>query len=88
MTGKRLKAQLDRLEKIKLQIKEEQNKIEQDLGKTFLKTFDLTHEDSTRANELLEELSMLYEENKEVNTEKELSEETNYNNQKNDNVTV
>ena len=88
MTGTRLKTQMDKLEKIKQQIKEEQNKIEQDLGKAFLKTFDLTHEDSKKANELLEELLMLHEEHKEVKTKNEVSEKNTYNNLTNNNVTV
>lgn len=90
MTGKRLKAQMDRLEKIKQQIKEEQNKIEQDLGKMFLKTFDLTHEESGRANELIEELLLLHEEHNVTseNVEDYSSKDVNLNQSNNNDVTV
>lgn len=60
---------IDKLEKIKQQIKEEEKKIEQDLGRIFLKTFNLNHSDIEEAKELIKTLGTDYteKENKEVN---------------------
>lgn len=62
MASNQLKKKLERLQKLEQEIKEQEKKVEQDVGKTFLKVFNIPHEESDRANELIEELLMLYEE--------------------------
>ncbi|MCY8497748.1 hypothetical protein P8917_10085 [Bacillus atrophaeus] len=62
MSSNQLKKKLEKLQKLEQEIKEQEKKVEQDVGKAFLKAFDIPHEESDKANELIEELLMLYEE--------------------------
>ena len=62
MASNQLKKKLERLQKVEQEIKDQEKKVEQDVGKAFLKAFNIPHEESDRANELIEELLMLYKE--------------------------
>ncbi|MEC0434417.1 hypothetical protein P8832_09615 [Bacillus subtilis] len=62
MASNQLKKKLERLQKLEQEIKDQEKKVEQDVGKAFLKAFNIPHEESDRANELIEELLMLYKE--------------------------
>lgn len=74
MSGKRLKSKLNKLEEIKQQIKEEEKRIEQEIGKFVLKTFDKTHEESEYIKNIIEELYLIYaEKNENKNTSVEES---------------
>ena len=62
VASNQLKKKLERLQKLEQEIKDQEKKVEQDVGKAFLKAFNIPHEESDRANELIEELLMLYKE--------------------------
>ncbi|KIU04558.1 hypothetical protein FKN04_22730 [Bacillus glycinifermentans] len=71
MAANQLKKKLERLQKLEQEIKEQEKKVEQDVGKAFLKAFDIPHEESEKATELIEELVLLYEEANPDNNEAE-----------------
>ncbi|KKE78658.1 hypothetical protein DTX80_17735 [Bacilli bacterium] len=76
--NKRYESKLERLEKIKQQIKEEEKRIEQDIGKHALKTFNLSYEDLEEVKSMIDELYLIYEERKKQNSDDEI-ESNNYN---------
>lgn len=71
MANNNLKAKLEKLEKVKQQIKDEERKIEQDLGKHILKILDLSHAEFEEAKRQIETLTPIKQEN-------ELDEEENH----------
>lgn len=70
--NKRYESKLERLEKIKQQIKEEEKRIEQDIGKHALKTFNLSYEDLEEVKSMIDELYLIYEERKKQNSDDEI----------------
>jgi len=79
--NKRYENQLERLEKIKQQIKEEEKRIEQDIGKHAMKTFDLSYEDLEDIKSMIDELYLIYVERNEKDSSNEI--ESNNSNESN-----
>jgi len=75
--NKRYESKLERLEKIKKQIKDEEKRIEQEIGKHALKTFDLSYEDLEKVKSIIDDLYLIYDEQKEDDS---LESESNENN--------
>lgn len=65
----RYQSKLQQLEDLKNELKEEKIRVEQSIGKLFLKEFGLGHEDQERIEKLIKDLGTEYQLNEEEKEE-------------------
>lgn len=70
MSNKSYIKKLERLEKIKNQIKKEEQRIERNIGKYFIKKFNLSYEESSVAKNMIDDFYIMYERDKKTNENK------------------